>query len=481
MPARPNIVFLLPDQLRADFLSCYGARFIHTPHIDALADGGTLYRHAYSASPVCVPARVSIMTGMNAIKNGVLDNAHFISPDRARSGVRTWPEILNGAGYYTAAIGKMHFYPWEASLGFRQRIIAEDKIWIHIDDDYARMLAAHGLHKTVGNDKPEYHANHGAFVSDIPWELSVDRFVGQQACQFLRDYRRPEPFAIMAGFPGPHNPYDPSKEFADRFDPANMPVPIPGTGAPSPEGAGTGGRRSWYAIENSEFHEGHMRTMRARYAALVAQIDHEVGCIMEALRERGVLDNTLVLLSSDHGDYLGDHGLTGKNSFYEAATHVPMIARVPGAVGRQEYTGLVELADITATMLCHAGCEVPAWMDAMPLPASGCEATTQRERIVGMLASGWMIYDGTWKLCKYANGQTQLFNRASDPDELRNLAMEPQCAEVLARLDGELTREIMRSVRSGCYDRRVMAGSLSHSDEFGAFGWQRPWPGHVEH
>ena len=102
---RPNIVFLFPDQLRSDFLSCYGAGFLDTPNIDAIAEGGTRYQNSYSASPLCVPARTSLLTGMNAVRNGVLDNLHAIRADHAEIGIHTWPEILSRSGYYTAAIG----------------------------------------------------------------------------------------------------------------------------------------------------------------------------------------------------------------------------------------------------------------------------------------------------------------------------------------------------------------------------------------
>ncbi|NLD73975.1 MAG: sulfatase-like hydrolase/transferase [Chloroflexi bacterium] len=479
MPDRPNILFILPDQLRPDYLSCYGAQFIRTPHIDSLAAEGTLYGRCYSGSPVCVPARVSLMTGMNAIKTGVLDNSHFLPPDYAASGLRTWPEMLFAAGYHTAAIGKMHFYPWEAPLGFQERIIAEDKIWIRIQDDYARRLAEHGYAKTVGNDKPEYHANHGAFISDIPWDLSVDRFVGQETCRYLREYDREEPFALMVGFPGPHNPYDPTPEFARLFDPEDMPAPIPEGQDPLRLGGG-GGRRSWYAIENAAFTERHMRVMRAYYAALVAQIDHEVGDILSTLRERGMLENTVVIFSSDHGDYLGDHGLTGKNSFFEPATRVPLLVRAPGAEGGR-FEGLVELTDVTATILGHAQVPLPGYYDSAPLPAAGLEAAGEgREYVFGALASGWMVVDGEWKLCKYANGQTMLFHLPSDPQEQHNLYADPAAAEAFGRLDEVLTRELVRSVRAAAHERRVMAGSLSNSDDFGRVGWCRPYPGHVE-
>lgn len=132
MKQKPNIIFMMPDQLRADFLSCYGAEFVDTPNIDSLQARGTRYAKCYSPHPVCVPARASLMSGMDAIKTGVLGNGYFLRPDLAEMGVKTWPQILSENGYYTAAIGKMHFYPWDLRLGFQYRVIAEDKRWIHI-------------------------------------------------------------------------------------------------------------------------------------------------------------------------------------------------------------------------------------------------------------------------------------------------------------------------------------------------------------
>jgi len=119
-----NIIFLMPDQLRHDFLSCYGADFIDTPNIDALCERGIRYERAYSEHPVCVPARAALLTGMNSVKAGVLDNSQWLRPDYRQCGLRTWPEILSAQGYYTLATGKMHFYPWQARFGFQRRIIA---------------------------------------------------------------------------------------------------------------------------------------------------------------------------------------------------------------------------------------------------------------------------------------------------------------------------------------------------------------------
>ncbi|MEO1103817.1 MAG: sulfatase-like hydrolase/transferase, partial [Pseudomonadota bacterium] len=127
MNRRPNLLFLMPDQLRADFVGCYGAAFAKTPHIDALAARGTRFERCLSTSPICVPARASLLTGGSSLETGVLSNSAWLRPDLEQCGIKPWPDLLRGAGYRTISIGKMHFYPWDAPFGFEERIIAEDK------------------------------------------------------------------------------------------------------------------------------------------------------------------------------------------------------------------------------------------------------------------------------------------------------------------------------------------------------------------
>ncbi|MBF6592435.1 MAG: sulfatase-like hydrolase/transferase, partial [Ktedonobacterales bacterium] len=229
MPVRMNVVFLMPDQLRPDFLSCYGADFIQTPHIDSLCAGGTRYARAISPSPLCVPMRASLLTGQNTIRTGVLNNYSWLRPDHTACGMPTWPEMLAAAGYTTAGIGKMHFYPWDSTEGFAYRVIAEDKRHIHIQDDYARYLQEHGHKKYHGNEHAGYHENKGAIVSRIPAAHQVDTWVAAQACAFIEGHPTDSPFAMMVGFPGPHCPYDPPAELAELFDPDAMPASIPAT------------------------------------------------------------------------------------------------------------------------------------------------------------------------------------------------------------------------------------------------------------
>ena len=479
MPEQPNILFLFPDQLRADFLSCYGADYVSTLHIDSLRERGVLYRNCYSPHPICVPARVSLLTGMDAIKNGVLDNGQFLRPDHREMGIHTWPEILSANGYYTAAIGKMHFYPWDLRLGFQYRTIAEDKRWIHIRDDYYHYLQSGGHRKLHGSEHAGYYENKGAIINLLPWECSVDHYVGQEACRFIEAYGQEGPFAMMVGFPGPHCPYDPCPEFLEGIDPQAMPPAIPEAEGDAPvlrQQNIDGNKRPWNGVDYTEFTQGQKQKIRAHYAGLVHQIDYEVGQILDTLSRSGLMENTVILFSSDHGDYLGDHNLIGKGTFFESGIHVPLLAHVPGLDRSRTCDELVSLGDVTATILRFAGCDVPDHMDSIPLPELGHPRPGGREQIIGVTQGGWMIYDGEWRLSKYASGECLLFNVQSDPDEQHNLFTDPACAEVRARLDAALTQAVMHSLREANHDRRVYVSDLSQRPSFGREGWLRPYP-----
>ena len=482
MAQTPNIIFLMPDQLRADFLSCYGADFIDTPYIDALADQGVRYERAYSTSPICVPARASLLTGLNAIKTGVLDNGQWLRPDYAACGLQTWPEMLAEQGYYTAAIGKMHFYPWDLKLGFQYRVAAEDKRWIHVRDDYYHFLKDHGYRKLHGNEHPGYHENKGAIINKIPWDYSVDHFVGQEACHFIRSYGQEAPFAMMVGFPGPHCPYDPNVEFLEDIDPTTMPEAIPEVEDDTPGVRRqniAGNRLPWNGVDYTDFTVAHKQKIRTHYAALVKQIDYEVGQILAALQEKGLLDNTIIIFASDHGDYLGDHNLIGKGTFFESSIKVPLIVRLPATEAASTCPDLVELTDVTATMLRFGGCDLPDYMDARPLPGLEISGEIGRDYLIGAVRDGWMIYDQRWKLHKYATGETLLFDMANDPTEQNNLMKDNQYWAKYLELDTKLSQAVMRSLSLSHEDRRVYTASLSSDPQFGKEGWQRPYPKQV--
>ena len=474
---RPNLLFIMPDQLRADFLSCGGADFIDTPHIDSLADEGVHYPNCWSPSPVCVAARCVLLTGRDAVANGVLDNGHFLRPDLEQTGVRTWAQLLSAAGYRTASIGKMHFTPWDAAFGFEHRVICEDKRWLEIQDDYHHHLAARGLRKLHGREHEGYQENRGAIVSPYDLEDSWDGFVGAQAERFIREHDDARPFAAMIGFPGPHCPYDPCADYAARFDPADMPAAVPYVEAHDRrlrEANVKGNQADWNGVDYTEFTAAQKAKVRAHYAALVQQIDDQVGRILTALADTGRLDDTVIIFSSDHGDMLGDHGLIGKGNFYEGSCRVPMLVRQPGHRATVDES-LVSLMDVTGTLLGLAGVARPAHAQSLPLPGLGLEGP-RRERLYGFLSGGVMNLDGRHKWVKYAGGESLLFDLDTDPQEQTNLADTADGRRVARRLDGELTARWLRSTQAAHSDRLVAHGPLWDSVEFGRSGWQRTYP-----
>jgi arylsulfatase A-like enzyme len=426
--------------------------------------------------------RSTLLTGLDPIRTGVLGNATYLRPDLDACGIRTWPALLSDAGYKTCAIGKMHFYPWEAMMGFQERIICEDKRWIHIDDDYQNYLRSKGLRKLHGNEHDGYQENRGAIVHRHSFEDSWDGFVGNSTVDWLRRCPVDRPFALMVGFPGPHCPYDPSPEYAHLFRPEDMPDPHPEAPGQPPhfrEGNIRGNLGTWNGVDYTVFSTEHKKKIRAHYAALVKQIDDLVGRILTALEETGRLEDTVIVFSSDHGDYLGDHGLIGKGTWYESSIKVPLLVRIPSSAGAVVAREPTSIEDITATLLALAGCEVPSYMDSRPLPHVGLPGAAPRDHVFGVLAPGCMAYDGTWKLAKYATGDALLFNVREDPGEQRNRIDDPACRDVARRLDAVLTADLLRSVN------RSNAEKAHHTDwEDPAFArgggaWKRIYPGRV--
>ena len=189
------------------------------------------------------------LRGRIAIRNGVTNNSQNLRADWRAAGIHTWPELLNDAGYYTAGIGKMHFYPWNERRGFQYRVVCEDKRWLHVRDDYYHYLNRHGLRKLHGNEMDGYHENKGAIIHDIPWEHSWDHFVGTEAVKFINRYGNEGPFAMMVGFPGPHCPYDPNERFLEGVDESKIAATSArGFGAP-PEPQGDQRQRQQARLE----------------------------------------------------------------------------------------------------------------------------------------------------------------------------------------------------------------------------------------
>jgi len=475
---RPNILLLMPDQLRADFVGCYGAGFARTPHLDGLAKTGTRYTHAISPHPLCVPARASLLTGHNAVSTGVMTNGNWLRPDHAGCGMPTIAEVLGDAGYLTAAIGKMHFMPWDAAEGFQFRRIAEDKRHIHIEDDYADFLSARGFSKPYGPDEAGYAENLTASISALPPDLQVDNWVKDETLAFLRvQADQTQPFFAMIGFPGPHDPYNPPEEMLAGWDPDTMPAAYPATDATEifRKGQIVQNRKGSAAIDMAAFPDRVKRRIRTHYSALTQNIDTCIGEILQGLESAGLSGHTVVIATSDHGDLLGDFDLLGKNNFLEPSIRIPLIVRTPSHSGPSSEGGIVTLTDLFATIAALAGAEVSARGDSYPLP--GITATDRKRRVaMGVIGSGIMITDGRHKLSRYKNGLATLYDLTNDPMEQRNLIDDAAAGSVRDRLDVLLVQELLSALADGNIDKGYVYATMTPDHPSHKRGWKRPYP-----
>lgn len=468
---KPNILFLLADQLRPDFLGCYGADFLQTPAIDALAADGRRFSNAISPCPLCVPARASMLTGQNAHSCGVIDNLSWLRPDRRDMGIYTWPELLSASGYRTTSIGKMHFYPWDIHEGFDTRIIAEDKRLINIQDDYHHALQSAGYKKMHARHQTGYLAQKGASINDLPDELQVDRWVANRAVEHIHSHNGPEPFALMVGFPGPHCPYDPPVEALKNIAASKITDPRPGTRESRThlDAFVASYKNEWADLDYTTLSNAEIRTIRHHYAALVERLDNDVGRIVNALRESGQLKNTILIFASDHGDYLGDFEMVGKTYFHEPSIRVPLLItdfRTPcSSINHHP----VSLMDLYPSILQWADLPVPPHADGVAL-----DLIQANRALAGVTEHGTMIRNERWKLVRYTNGAEALYDLSNDPDEQHNVI--DKSGDIRRNLDIELNRCLLSGMQAANADKRVPQVKSEPSSAFNTRHWVRPYP-----
>ena len=440
-----NLLFITTDQQRWDSLPCYGLDFMHTPGLDRLAREGMTFHNCITPSPVCVPARAAMLTGQYPATMGVLGNGQWIGETAV-----TWPALLGATGRRTAAIGKMHFHPWDAMMGFDERIIAEDKRHVYLPDDHVHFLKAHGLDRLHPTTLPNYFETLGAPDNPREKHLHIDAFVGDQAAQWIGE-KGQESFALWVSFPGPHDPYDPPSEMAGRYYDAPIPPPIgsPDELAHKPRAQRDRGRgslrNSMYRIDVSQATPEHYRRWRAHYYANITLIDEGIGKIIDALESAGVLDETLIVFTSDHGDALGDHGLPYKGFFYDPMVHVPLLIRGPGVPTGGRCSSLVSTQDLVPLFYHACGVEPPRTLegeDVSRLLAN--PEDTIREVAFSEIGGRTMAVTAQHKYVHYVDGSAELYDLSEDPHEVHNLAGDPNCRGVESELRGQLLSHWLR-------------------------------------
>ena len=352
--AAPNIILIMADELRWDCLGYAGNPDVRTPNLDALAAHAVNFTQAICQQPLCVPSRMTVLTGRHPREHGVRDNQTPL-PD----GVPTFPRLLREAGYHTAAIGKMHFVPPRADHGFDLMRIAEQDSDGRYEDDYHAWLAAQGKEDRIDYwDQVEraaapktYWLSFGAMRSNLPESLHSSTWIGDQAVRFLSDTAR-EPFFLSVGFIKPHHPFDPPAPWDRLYEPRALRLP-PGFVLPVPEDDA----RHEAFFDMRQMTEPRFRRVLAHYYATISHIDAQIGRILATLTARGLTNNVMVF-TADHGDYMGQHGMILKSGArpYDALLRVPLL--IAGLSGQRRGVAdpaLAELTDLAPTILDIAG------------------------------------------------------------------------------------------------------------------------------
>ncbi len=477
--AKPNILLVTADQQRGDASGGAGPAFLRTPHYDYLRRGGVTFSRTYADCPLCVPARVSLMTGQQSPLHGQTGNGPT-GPHIPRE--RSLPSVLRSQGYATAAIGKMHFGPERSRHGFDEMILPADYYRQMERASHPWRPMRHGL-----GQNELYPA-----LATVPECLTLTSWIAEQCVEYIRERRDPTtPFFLWCSFSKPHPPLDPPEPYYSMYKDAPIPEPAIGSWRDAeecPEAIRRAGE-TWSADQLSP---ELLRAARAAYYGLITQVDYNLGRVLAALLDIDLLDETLIVYTSDHGEFLGDHRLAAKSFLLEGATRVPLVIRpprswamAPGAVSE----ALATHADILPTLAAAAGGVAPAACDGMNLLAVLRGEQPARPALHGVTgrADGQPgpvclgVTDGRWKYLYYPEGPAeQLFDLAADPQELTNLTGRTECGERMRALREEV-RAWHADKRTGfAPDGRLPVHPIGADDTRARRA--RVWPGfHTEH
>ncbi|MHB1008318.1 MAG: sulfatase family protein [Propionibacteriaceae bacterium] len=420
--SRPNFVILFCDQLRADAIGAWGNDIVDTPVLDALTARGRVYESAYTPSPVCVPARSSMITGLEPQHGDCFEN------EMPMSDASTFMDALTANGYRTHGVGKMHFTPdLQALRGFSSRDIGEE-FGTPETDDYLAFVEAEGFsyveHPHGLRDEMYYIPQ----LSPVPERLHHSHWVADRSIRFLDEQSDEKPFLLWSGFIAPHPPFAPPSPWHRRFEPSVMPEPF--------EPQGSAELRTCYnELQNRyKYRDGGRsrrldQLLRAYYFASVSYVDSQIGRILRALEEKGLQENTYILLAADHGEFLGDYGSYGKRSFLDAAARIPFVLAGPG-IRAERTRELASLLDVYPTLLdlAHVTYEsrdgVSLIDSARPSEIYG----QYQEAELGLYA----VITAEWKYIWSAHDKREyLIDRRRDPRETMNVAYNPRRRDVL--------------------------------------------------
>lgn len=458
-----NVLYLLSDQHRQRALGVCGDPFAKTPNLDRLATEGVRFDNAYCPYPVCTPSRAAMLTGTWNHNNGVVNNA---TPWPWQ--IKTMAHHFGRQGYATGLIGKMHFVDAQTH-GFDYRLDFND--WYQYLGPKTKLYADELSRANSGSGLPQIDdlwRDHGdpwighrtldnrqGFVlvgeaSKIEEKDQFESFVARETIRFLKNFGTKHPFFLISSYLKPHDPFLPPTRFASQFRAEDMKLPPTFNrlrpGQPDAETVPKVIRAlaARHAPTPEVADEAMARQRIAMYYANLAFLDDVLGTVMNALRELGLADDTLVIYSSDHGEMLAEHGLWQKSLFYEPSGSVPLIFKGPGiaragSVCKTPVTqvGLAPTL-LEACGLSGSGFDEPSFFPLVADTAAAWNRPAFAEYALKTKDARYMIRKGDWKFNHWINDIPELYNLHDDPKEIRNLALDPKYRSTAESLKKQL-------------------------------------------
>jgi len=440
---RPNILFLFSDEHSFRFMGhvdeADGGEPAHTPALDHLAAGGTVFTDAYCQMPLCTPSRISLLTGREVRACGAWTNNSVLRPE-----LSTIPKVLGAAGYETCLVGKMHLGGNQQFAGFGHRPYGD-----------LTGRTGHQREPLDGKRRAAMRSRTAdAGVTGIPESLMQEEVVAQESLAWIRERRSaaPEtPWFLCASFSRPHFPLTAPRRHLDRYWPDGVTAPkFPAAGDAYDHPMSVGMRNGFMA---DAIGRDEMMHARAAYFACVSYLDEIVGDMLLRLDADGLLDSTIIVYTTDHGEMAGEHGVWWKNGWYEACTRVPLILSTPAQRRGERPAGRcrtpVALVDLLPTLCGLAGADAPDGLDGTDLSAVVTDGAAAPDRPIfcDALTPRWgegtefrMIRHGRYKYVRFRSAGPLMFDLVDDPGEQRDLIRRGatgEAADAMARL-GEL-------------------------------------------
>jgi arylsulfatase len=455
MAERPDLVLIMTDQQRFDQVGYESGGYFETPNVDGLAERGVIFANAYSGSTTCVPARVSLLTGLQNHRVPTQVNRFAL-----REGFWTIARALKLAGYETALIGKGHFAPIHAQHGFdtmrlcehlfRKDLIPREGEAPNDVDDYHDWLREKGLNDWRAVTPP------GGQASPFPYgaEFHPTSWVEREAMSFLDRRKRDQPLFLVISFPHPHAPYNPPEPYASMYaaDRTELPADDFDVNKRLPAGFldAMTTRLGRFGARRVSEDEAEARQALTQIRALIKQIDEAIGHILDRID----LSGSIVFFTSDHGDYSGHRGMMGKVPWipFDDLARVPLVVAGPGVVGGRCVSELVQNSDFALTCLDYAAMEMPANVfdsrSLRPLLRDAPRREDHDRAVLCATTMGWpMIRRGPMKyIVHLLSNPNVLFDLDRDPGETVSVLDDPGYRSVAGELSSLLEQELARGI-----------------------------------